>query len=302
VRAARLLVLLAAALGAAACGGGNNDSAPAAKGTLGALLARPGPDVALIQGTSDYATGQVRVAFLVIDSKSRSVERPHARVWVGPSLAAPSVVSTEAALEPIGVPGKSGPATGGVSRIYVARFTLARPGTYTLVAEPDGAKIQGFTNIRVARHPQAPAAGDKAVPSRTPTLASARGDAAALTTANPPDLSLLRYSVADSLAAHAPFVLVFATPKFCSSRTCGPVVDVAQVVQRRFAGSGIRFIHVEVYTDNNPAQGFNRWFREWRLPSEPWVFVVGRDGRIEQRFEGSVSVAELSGAVRRLLR
>ena len=39
---------------------------------------------------------------------------------------------------------------------------------------------------------------------------------------------------------------------------------------------------------------------EWRLPTEPWVFLVGRDGVIEQRFEGSVSVAELSAAVRRL--
>ena len=104
------------------------------------------------------------------------------------------------------------------------------------------------------------------------------------------------------MKAHAPFVLVFATPKFCSSRTCGPVVDVAQAVQRRFAGSGVRFIHVEVYTDNNPAQGFNRWFREWRLPSEPWVFLVGRDGRIKARFEGSVSAAELSAAVQRLLK
>jgi hypothetical protein len=301
VRAARVLVLLAAALGAAACGAGKS-ATKAAPGTVGAELARPGPDVALIQGTTDYATGPVRVTFLVIDSKSRSIERPHARVWVGPSLDEPAAVSTEAVLEPIGVPGQSSPASGGVSRIYVARFRLARPGTYTLVAEPDGAKIQGLATLRVARHPQAPAVGDKAIPSRTPTLSSTHGDVAGLTTATPPDLGLLRYSVADSIAAHVPFVLVFATPKFCSSRTCGPVVDVAQAVRRRFAGSGIRFIHVEVYKDNNPAQGFNRWFREWGLPSEPWVFVVDRDGRIRQRFEGSVAVAELSAAVRRLVR
>ncbi|MGE5273874.1 MAG: hypothetical protein ACM3QU_08980 [Verrucomicrobiota bacterium] len=301
MRSARVLVLLAAALGAAACGAGTTATS-AAKGTLGAELARPGPDVALIQGTSDYATGPVRVTFLVIDSKSRSIERPHARVWVGPSLEAPPTVSTEATLEPIGVPGLSSPASGGVSRIYVARFELPRPGTYTLVAEPDGARIQGLATLRVGRRPQAPAVGDKAIASRTPTLASAHGDAAELTTASPPDLSLLRYSVADTMAAHVPFVLVFATPKFCTSRTCGPVVDVARAVQRRFAGSDVRFIHVEVYEDNNPAQGFNRWFREWRLPSEPWVFLVGRDGRIEQRFEGSVSVAELSAAVRRLAR
>ena len=240
------------------------------------------------------------MTFLVIDSKSRSIERPHARVWVGPSLDAPPTTTTQAALEPIGIPGKSESATGGVTRIYVARFTLSKPGKYTLVAEPDGAKVQGIANLDVRRHPQAPAVGDKAIPSRTPTLASADGDVASLTTADPPDLSLLHYSVADSVKAHAPFVLVFATPKFCTSRTCGPVVDVAQAVQRRFAGSGVRFIHVEVYTDNNPAQGFNRWFREWRLPSEPWVFLVGRDGRIKARFEGSVSDAELSAAVRQL--
>jgi hypothetical protein len=299
VRPARVLVLLAAALGAAACGAGKT-ATNAAKGTLGAELARPGPDVALIQGTSDYATGPIRVTFLVIDSKSRSIEQPRARVWVGPSLDAPPTVSTTASLEPIGVKGESSPATGGVSRIYVARFRLARPGTYTLVAEPDGAKIQGLATLKVARRPQAPAVGDEAIPSRTPTLASTHGDVAALTTASPPDLGLLRYSVADSIGAHVPFVLVFATPKFCSSRTCGPVVDVTQEVQRRFAGSGVRFIHLEVYKDNNPAQGFNRWFREWRLPSEPWVFLVGRDGRIEQRFEGSVSVAELSAAVKGL--
>ena len=302
MRHARLLVVLAATLGVAGCGSGTSGNGSAEPGTLGAELARTGPDVALIQGTSDYAVGPVRVTFLVIDSKSRSIERPHARVWVGPSLDAPPTTSTEAALEPIGIPGKSESATGGVTRIYVARFSLSRPGKYTLVARPEGAKIQGIATLDVRRRPQAPAVGDRAIPSRTPTLASAHGDVASLTTANPPDLSLLRYSVGESVKAHTPFVLVFATPKFCSSRTCGPVVDVAQAVQRRFAGSRVRFIHVEVYTDNNPAQGFNRWFREWRLPSEPWVFLVGRDGRIKARFEGSVSAAELSAAVQRLLK
>ena len=302
MRHARLLVVLAAALGVAGCGSSTSGNGSAEPGTLGAELARTGPDVALIQGTSDYAVGPVRVTFLVIDSKSRSIERPHARVWVGPSLDAPPTTSTEAALEPIGIPGKSESATGGVTRIYVARFSLSRPGNYTLVAQPEGTKIQGVATLDVRRRPQAPAVGDRAIPSRTPTLASTHGDVASLTTANPPDLSLLRYSVGESVKAHAPFVLVFATPKFCSSRTCGPAVDVAQAVQRRFAGSGVRFIHVEVYTDNNPAQGFNRWFREWRLPSEPWVFLVGRDGRIKARFEGSVSAAELSAAVQRLLK
>jgi hypothetical protein len=42
----------------------------------------------------------------------------------------------------------------------------------------------------------------------------------------------------------------------------------------------------------------NRWVREWHLPSEPWTFLVGRDGRIKGKFDGSVSVRELEHAVR----
>jgi hypothetical protein len=289
-----------AALLAAGCGsgGGGGSTVTGGKNTLAALLARPGPDVALVQGTADYAVGPIRVTFLVIDSRARAITRPRARVWVGQSLDSPPLLTTQARLEPIGVPGRSERAEGGVSEIYVARFRLSRPGTYLMLAQPEGAAIQGIANLQVAKWPQAPAAGDRAIPSRTPTLASAHGDIGALTTASPPDRSLLRYSIADSLAAHAPFVVVFATPKYCQSRTCGPVVDVAEEVQKRFAGRGVRFIHVEIFQDNDPAQGYNRWFKEWRLPGEPFVFLVGRDGRIKARFQGSVSAAELTTAVR----
>src|SRR5205085_11327373 len=135
-------------------------------------------------------------------------------------------------------------------------------------------------------------------PSRTPTIARAHGALARITTRTPPARDLLRFSVAQSLAAHRPFVLVFATPKFCTSRTCGPVVDVVRAVSRRFRGRGIRFIHVEIYAGNDPARGFNQWVKQWHLPTEPWIFLVGADGRIKAKFEGSVSVAELGAAVR----
>ena len=244
-------------------------------------------------GTRDYGAGPVRATFLVVDRQSRSIERPRAAVVVTDGDGK-EVAKTDATLEPIGVPGHSESAGGDVTKIYVAKMRIPEPGKYTLTARPKGADIEGIGTLEVAKKPQAPAVGDRAIPSRTPTLSSAHGDLAALTTASPPDRSLLRYSVADSLKAHAPFVLVFATPKYCESRTCGPTVDVVKAVQKKIPG---RYIHVEIYKDNNPAQGTNRWVGEWRLPSEPWVFVVGRDGRIKARFEGSVSAEELTAAV-----
>jgi hypothetical protein len=93
-------------------------------------------------------------------------------------------------------------------------------------------------------------------------------------------------------------VLVFATPKFCTSRTCGPAVDVVDAVRRRFRRTDIRFIHVEIYRRNDPTLGQNAFVRQWHLPSEPWVFLVSTDGRIKAKFAGPVSVSELAAAVR----
>ena len=252
--------------------------------------------VGITAGASEFVPGDVRYPFVVIRNDARPVNRPAATVWVATSRSDAPFQRTRARLEPIGIPGRSQPAFGGVTRIYVAHLRIPRPGEYWLVAQPDGARIQGLGVVKVEGHSASPAIGAKAPRSETPTLATA--PAAQITTSRPPDLPLLRYSVAGSLAARKPFVVTFATPKFCTSRTCGPVVDVVETVRRRFEPRGVRFIHVEVFDRNDPTRGYNRWMRQWGLASEPWVFLVGADGRVKAKFEGSVSEAELAAAVR----
>lgn len=273
---------------------------PPPAGTIAALLARPGQDVALTPGTSAYVPGPIRVSFLVVRRDGRAVDRPTARVWIAKDLRARPYADDLARLVPIGVPGVSEQEAGHPATLYVTQLTAPRPGKYWLLAEPVGASppIQALGNVVVSPRSSEPGVGERAIPSRTPTLRSEHGNLARLTTATPPDLALLRYSVAEAVAAKAPFVVTFATPKYCTSRTCGPVVDVVEAVRKRFVGTEIRFIHVEIYRGNDPAAGFNRWVKEWRLQTEPWTFLVGADGRIEAKFEGSISVAELAAAVR----
>ena len=264
-------------------------------------MKRPGEDVTVVAGDSDFAPGDVRYSFLVISHDARPVERALARVWVARSQSGRPFESATARLETIGPPGAGEAAFGGVGRIYVVQLRITRPGRYWLVAEPVGAKIQALGTLDVKARADSVAVGARAPDSATPTLASAHGAAAKLTTRVPPDRALLRYSIAGSLAAHKPFVVTFATPRYCTSRTCGPVVDVVNYVRRRFAASGVRFIHVEVFKKNRPALGYNRWMHQWGLQTEPWTFLVGRDGRIEAKFEGSISAKELETAIRRLL-
>lgn len=288
-------LLLAGCGGSGGEQGSNEDPEPGA--TLEELWRAPGDDVAVIPGTENHEPGDVRISFLVVDAEGAVVALPTARLWVSDDLRKPPFAEAEAKLERIGIPGGD---EADATHIYVARLNLPRAGKYWILAEPVGGPdaVQALGNVVVSRNDSAPDIGDAAIASETPTLASAGGKASSITTRTPPDESLLEHSVADSIAARSPFVVTFATPKFCSSRTCGPVVDVVEEVQRRLEGEDIRFIHVEVFEDNDPAKGFNRWMQEWKLPTEPWTFLVGADGKIAERFEGTVSVAELEHAAR----
>lgn len=269
-------------------------------GSLDALWKASGESVAWIPGDSDFAPGKLRVSFLVVNGHGRVISPPRARVWVARAREDKPFEQTTARLERVGVRGVPGDAD--VKALYVAEVSVRTPGTYYMLARPIGReRIGALRELLVKSHSASPAIGSRAYPSKTPTLASTGGNLAALTTRTPPDRGLLRYSIASSLAAHVPFVVTFATPRYCTSRTCGPVVDVVDHVRRQYSKSRIRFIHVEIYKGNNPGNGENRWVREWNLPSEPWTFLVGRDGRIKAKFEGSLSVRELTASVQTLL-
>ena len=233
----------------------------------------------------------------MIGNDGRSVLKPTASVAIARGLKQAPFEHATAKLEPIGIPGVSA-LPQAIPSIYVVHLHVPAAGTYWVLAKPAGSMVWGLGNLQIRTHSYSPAVGAEAIDSKTPTLATTGGKLAPLTTAEHPDRALYTTSVAQALAAHEPFVLAFATPKFCTSRTCGPVVDVLSHVRRQYASTNVRFIHVEVFAHNDPAQGYNRWMREWGLQSEPWVFVVGRDGRIKEKFEGSVSADELHAAVR----
>lgn len=291
MRSAAALCLVACFI-AAGCGGSSSAQEEPEAPTLEELWRAPGEDVAIVPGSADFGPGTVRLTFLVVDGQGRLVTRPTARIWLARALEAKPFAETTARSERIGVDAVE---PGEAEEIFVTELELDEPGTYWLLAEPVGGdkRIQAVGNVVVKERTDAPDVGDPAPASDTPTLANSTLEQ--LTTANEPDLELYRSSVAEALAAKEPFVVAFATPKYCTSRTCGPVVDVVSAVRERHPG--LRFIHVEIYEGNDPTKGENRWVREWKLPSEPWIFVVGADGTIRSRFEGTVSVRELDAAV-----
>jgi hypothetical protein len=253
--------------------------------------------IAIVPGTSDYAPGVNRYSFLVVTGNNRLIERPTARVWVSRGLQQKPFEQTTASLVQIATPGDTTiPAT----NIYVANIKIPSAGKYWVLAKPQGGgDVSALGNMVVGKHTAAPAIGDRAIPSKNPVLRPGVA-AKTVTTAEPPDTILLRTTVAAAMAAKRPFVVTFATPLYCQSRTCGPVVQVVKSVAQQWAGKGIDFIHVEIYKDNDPSKGTNQWVNAWKLPTEPFTFVVDRTGVIRDRFEGAFSTAELQKAVEKV--
>ena len=79
------------------------------------------------------------------------------------------------------------------------------------------------------------------------------------------------------------------------------LMQAADFARREDKGDDVSFVHQEVYKDNEVNKGLRPQLLKWRLASEPWTFIIGRDGRIAARFEGAVSVPELRAAVEKTL-
>ena len=129
---------------------------------------------------------------------------------------------------------------------------------------------------------------------QTDTKASARGDIASIDTRQPPD-DMHEKSFA-SVVGKKPVALIIATPQLCQSRVCGPVVDVGEQMKSRY-GKQVEFIHQEVYKNNDPKQGLRKPLEQLNLATEPWLFVVGKDGRITARLEGSFGISAFEKAL-----
>ena len=92
-------------------------------------------------------------------------------------------------------------------------------------------------------------------------------------------------------------LLLFATPALCASRVCGPVVDILEQVRAQYGKKDVAFIHNEIYRENRVDQGLRPEPAAFRIPTEPWLFAIDRNGTVVQRIEGAFSVDEARKAL-----
>jgi hypothetical protein len=328
-------VLAAAALLAAGCGG--SDSAapkpppgvskkdfaaelaaastataadfPAVKGrTLQQVAdtARAGNQIGF--ATSVLTPGENRLAFGVIDKANSFVygksaiyiARDPGRTALGPYPAPADSLLTKPAFRSQNAAVESSP----IAQIYAAKVPFPQAGNWSaLVVTKQGATLTGAAaqvEVTAKSKSKIPDVGDRPPRVSTDTVAGAAGNLAAIDTRRPFARELHTVDFKDVLG-RKPVALLFATPQLCQSRVCGPVVDIALQMRQEY-GDRMAFIHQEVYRDNQVNKGLRAPLQAFHLQTEPWLFTIGRDGRIAARLEGSFGVREFRQAIQAALR
>ena len=263
-----------------------------------------GLDVGL--ATSVFTAGENRLAFGVIDQQGQFVYGPTA-IYVaqgpdkpaqGPYVAPADVLVTEGRYRSKQAASEQDP----FAAVYAAdvRFPKKGPWSVLVVTTRDGKLVAAASQVRVttAAKDPIPDVGEPAPKVQTDTLASAEGDVSAIDTRVPPS-DMHEQSFAD-VVAKRPVALLFSTPQLCQSRVCGPVTDVALQMKDKY-GERMEFIHQEVYVGNDPAKGLRPPLKAFNLRTEPWLFVVGADGRITARLEGSFGLSAFERALQTAL-
>ena len=184
--------------------------------------------------------------------------------------------------------------------LYVAHLQLDTAGQWlaeVTVLRPGGAAITVTAPFRVLTAATVPTVGQAAPRSHNLTVNDVR-DVSYLDSGTPPD-DMHAISIADAIVQHRPTLVVFATPAFCASATCGPQVHAVQSLEAAYR-ERLTFIHVEIYQDFKPdpaKRQLTPTVGEWHLESEPWVFLIDRQGIIRAAFEGTAATDELKQAI-----
>ena len=301
---------LAIALGMvvlAACGG-SPTSTPRSTSTPKAASA---PEVVGLLAASDFVVGENRFPFGLATISGELIEsaQVHARFYLLREDG-PDVLMHEADAFYRKVVGVT-PHThedGNIHEhpevhgVYVADdVVFAEPGIWQAIFDIRGGPDPqtGTVAFRVLKRSLTLDVGDPVVPSENPTAGSVQ-DLSEITTHHPPVQGLYQFTVGEALEQEKPLLVAFTTPAFCVSSMCGPVTDVVAQLYERF-GERVSFIHIEPW-DLELARNEGRLVltevaREWRLPTEPWVFVADAQGTITARYEGLVTNEELAQAL-----
>jgi hypothetical protein len=176
-----------------------------------------------------------------------------------------------------------------------------------LTAGLPGGPVTARAVFSVLPYGSVPAIGAPAPRSATLTATTPDG-IAAISTDTTPDPDFYRLSIDQAVGSGRPTWIVFATPAFCQTATCGPTLDIVKSVAPDYKDR-VDFIHVEPYLLQKTDAGLQplldasgqlqvvQAVNDYGLPLEPYQFLVDGSGVVRAEFQGIASQDEIRAAL-----
>lgn len=168
-------------------------------------------------------------------------------------------------------------------------------GIQTFLTTNDNQNFENRALLTVKEDAEAPATGE-AVPATDTLTLDDVNSVEELSSAGPYIEDFYRVNIEQATQNGKVSVISFATPGHCTSALCSPVLLTMSQVHDSMADADMNWLHIEIWRD------FEREYldpavTDWKLPSEPWVFVLKADGTVGARLDGPVSVEELEKVI-----
>lgn len=190
-------------------------------------------------------------------------------------------------------------------------FDCAGPWGMALTANLPSGPITTRAIFDVLPAGSVPAIGAPAPRSESLTATTPEG-IAAISTDTSPDPDLYRLSIAQAVGSGRPAYIVFATPAFCQTATCGPTLDIVKTIVAEYEDR-VDFLHVEPYVLQQTDAGLQplldadghlqvvQAVQDYRLPTEPYQFLVDGAGIVRASFQGIAGADEIRAALDEVL-
>ena len=119
-----------------------------------------------------------------------------------------------------------------------------------------------------------------------------------------PDPELHQDTISGALAAHRPILALFSTPVYCRASSAGRR-PTRWSRSPRTGPKDAAYIHIEIYKDYAKHE-VNTAAKQWLLRNgdltEPWLFLIGPDGKIVDRWGPLFDPSEVRAELDRVAR
>lgn len=260
--------------------------------TTGGAVAGFGPNAIAVRASSDLGLGSERLLVGVRNVDGTELGSPDVPVtFLVAPLDEPELTQRIPAAFMWIIEGRTG--------LYRATVDFDRPGTWAVQLVPDSGDPLDAIPFTVQEKTFAPGLGATAPASPSATLAD--GSLEQISTDPDAIERFYEMTVAEAVSSGSTSVIIFATPAYCQTAACGPMLRMVRELAPMYPE--MNFVHVEVYVGLGEdgfvpdAEHLAPAVIEWGLQTEPWVFVVDGNGIVTARFEGVLGEGELEAAL-----